>query len=195
MASRKYEQRERAQKQADTRRRIEHATMELHDEVGPARTTVSDVAKRAGVSRLTVYNNFPDERSLIEGCRAHWLALNPMPDISEAFALEDPEERMRAVLRALYGWYSDTELSMTNIWADRRSVPALDDVMSDGVDPLLAAMAEQLAAGFAKRKAVRAACALAVEFWTWRRLAHEGLSDTAAARLMAGLAGTAAGRR
>jgi AcrR family transcriptional regulator len=192
MASRKYEQRGRAEKQAETRRRIAQATMELHDDVGPARTTVADVARRAGVSRLTVYNNFPDERALIDACRAHWFGLNPMPDLSDVFALEDPEERMRAVLRRLYGWYRSNELSMTNVWADRRSVPALDEVMTDGVDPLLDAMAEQLAAGFSRRKAVRAACRLAVEFWAWRRLAHAGLDDKAAAELMTGAAHCAA---
>ena len=62
--SRKYELKARAEKQADTRRRIVEATSELHEEVGPARTTVAEIARRAGVQRLTVYNNFPNETEL-----------------------------------------------------------------------------------------------------------------------------------
>jgi hypothetical protein len=48
-----------------------------------------------------------------------------------------------------------------------------------------------LAAGFAARgrpgKQLRAAVALSLDFWTWKRLAHEGLSEHAAADLMVGL--------
>ncbi len=173
--------------------------MELHDEVGPARTTVSDVARRAGVSRLTVYNNFPDERALIGACQAHWLALNPMPDLSATFALEDPSQRLRGVLVALYGWYRETEGMTTNVYRDRGAVPALNEVMSERVDPMIDALGQQLAAGFAKRgrprKPVLAATALALDFWAWRRLAHQGMSDRAAAELMSGLVGSAAAGR
>ena len=57
--TRKYELRQRAQSQAETRQRIVEATVELHDSVGPARTTISAIAERAGVQRLTVYRHFP----------------------------------------------------------------------------------------------------------------------------------------
>ncbi|MBA2357350.1 MAG: TetR family transcriptional regulator, partial [Actinobacteria bacterium] len=33
-------------------------TAALHEEVGPARTTIAEIARRAGVQRLTVYKNF-----------------------------------------------------------------------------------------------------------------------------------------
>ncbi len=61
-AERTYTLKQRAERQAQTRRRITEATVELHRTVGPARTTISEIAKRAGVQRLTVYNHFPDER-------------------------------------------------------------------------------------------------------------------------------------
>jgi len=51
---RKYELKARAEKQAETRRRIVEATLALHQEVGPARTTVAEIARRTGVQRLTV---------------------------------------------------------------------------------------------------------------------------------------------
>ena len=57
---RKYELRKRAERQQETRRRITEATVALHGEVGPAATQISEIARRAGVQRLTVYNHFPD---------------------------------------------------------------------------------------------------------------------------------------
>ena len=76
---RKYELKARAAAQRQTRERIVHATMELHREVGPARTTVAEIARRAGVQRLTVYNHFPDEAELFGACQARWLGLTPFP--------------------------------------------------------------------------------------------------------------------
>ncbi|MCY7302061.1 MAG: TetR/AcrR family transcriptional regulator, partial [Thermoleophilia bacterium] len=40
--------------------------------VGPAATQISEIARRAGVQRVTVYNHFPDEASLFAACSAHW---------------------------------------------------------------------------------------------------------------------------
>ena len=62
----------RAEQLEETRQRIVDATVALHEEVGPARTTVTAIAQRAGVSRPTVYNQFPDDRSLFAACSGHW---------------------------------------------------------------------------------------------------------------------------
>src|SRR3954454_13274217 len=58
---RKYDLGRRADAKADTRRRITEAAVDLHATVGPARTTISAIAERAGVQRLTVYRHFPEE--------------------------------------------------------------------------------------------------------------------------------------
>src|SRR5829696_1011178 len=173
---RKYELRARADSQAETRRRIAAATAELHDEVGPARTTVAEIARRAGVQRLTVYKNFPDDGALFAACQRHFLTQNPPPDPSDALALHDPAERLETVLRDLYGWYRRTERTSTNVRRDRELLPALDAVMAAG-DAASAKLAEALAVAFGRRRAIRAAVALALDFWTWRRLKDEGLSD------------------
>ena len=169
---RKYELKARAEKQAETRRRITDATVRLHQEVGPARTTVAEVARRAGVTRLTVYNNFPEERELFAACQGHWLELHPPPRY-------DPADGAEAVLRSLYGWYRETAPMAENVRRDRAAVPALDALMSDTADVQLAALATALGGG--------PLIALALEFWTWRRLAAEGLDDDEAAALMAGV--------
>ena len=69
MKNRKYELKERAESQQRTRQRIAKAAAELHEQVGPAETTVAEIARRAGVSRLTVYKHFPDDAALYPACR------------------------------------------------------------------------------------------------------------------------------
>ena len=187
---RKYELKARAEKQAETRRRIVEATSALHAEVGPARTTVAEIARRAGVQRLTVYNNFPKETELFDACGQHSMERNPPPDPSAALAIDNPDERLRAVLGPLYLWYRKNARATENLQRDRLVMPALDAVMRIRMDQQFANLANALASGFALKgrpaKGLRAAVALALDFWTWRRLAGEGMSDDDAAALMVG---------
>jgi AcrR family transcriptional regulator len=179
---RTYVKRARADAQEDTRRRIAAATAELHATVGPARATVAEIARRAGVQRATVYANFPEEADLFRACQAHFLAEHPPPDLVPPFALSDPQERLGAVLRLLYAWYRRTEGMSANVRRDRAAVPALDALLRDSVDGRMAALADALAPEGGDRRAL---AAVAIDFWTWRRLAGEGLADDAAAALMA----------
>ena len=96
--ARKYELKQRAESLTATRGRIVEATVELHDSLGPACTTISAIAERAGVQRLTVYRHFPDERSLFGACSGHWAAQNPVPDPAAWAAIDDPEERLLVAL-------------------------------------------------------------------------------------------------
>ena len=188
--SRKYALKARAEKQAATRRRIVEATSALHTEVGPARTTVAEIARRAGVQRLTVYNNFPDEKTLFDACGAHWMAENPPPNPTAALSIKSPVERLRAVLGPLYSWYRKTARTVENLQRDRLVMPALDAVMKIRMDEQFGSLGAALAAGFTQggrsKARLRAAVALAIDFWTWRRLAREGMSDADAAELMVG---------
>jgi AcrR family transcriptional regulator len=188
---RSYELKARAESRRETRERIVQATMQLHKEVGPARTTVAEIARRAGVQRLTVYNHFPEDVELFGACQAHWMGLHPLPDLSAALARPEPTERVRAVLRAFYAWYRDTAPMAEKIQRDRGTVPALDTLMTQTADARLDELTAALAGGFRTRgrraQRQRAVIRLALDFWTWRRLDREGLDDAAAADLMAGL--------
>jgi AcrR family transcriptional regulator len=130
--------------------------MELHQEVGPARTTIAEIARRAGVQRLTVYNHFPDEQELFGACQAHWLRLHPPPDLTEALALPDPVQRIDAVLRRYYGWYRETESMSENVQRDRGAVAPLNEVLEQTADTGLGHLADALAAGFKARGRVPA---------------------------------------
>src|SRR3954453_9992816 len=128
---RPYRLNERARRQEQTRRRIAAATAALHEEVGPARTTTAEVARRAGVQRPTVYSNFPRERDLFAACQAHFLTQHPPPDPAAALALADPLERVRQALTGLYAWYRDTEAMTGNVQRDRRLLPELDTMLAE----------------------------------------------------------------
>src|SRR3954466_12921671 len=135
---RKYELKARAEAQQAPRERIAAAAASLHEEVGVARTTVADIARRAGVQRLTVYNHFPDLQALLPACTAHWLAEHPQPDLGAAFALEQPAERLRTALAALYRWYRETAPMQRRIFGERATVPEIDAWLAQSADPMLA---------------------------------------------------------
>jgi AcrR family transcriptional regulator len=180
---RRYELKARAESQQATRDRIAAAAAALHAEVGIGRTTVADIARRAGVQRLTVYNHFPDLEALLPACTAHWMAASPPPDLADALALAHPRERLRTALTALYGWYRATAPMQRRVFGERASVPELDAWMAQSADRTLAELADALSAGLR-----RPLVAVALDFWTWERLDREGLDDAAAAELMAGAA-------
>jgi AcrR family transcriptional regulator len=186
---RKYELKARADSQRETRERITAATAELHEERGVAHTTVAEIARRAGVTRLTVYNHFADLSELLPACAAHYERLHPTPDFESVLDLGDPDERVQGVLALLYAWYRETEPMYGKLLSDRASVPELDRFLEQNADRMLAGLADELAAAYRlrDRRAERlyALIRLALDFWTWRRLTREGLADQAAADLMA----------
>jgi AcrR family transcriptional regulator len=187
--TRKYELKARAESQRETRDRIAKATAELHEEKGVAQTTVAEIARRAGVTRLTVYNHFADLTELLPACAAHYEELHPVPDLGGVLAQTEPGERVRGALARLYGWYRETEPMYGKLFSDRASVPELDRFLEKNIDRMQADLADDLAAGFRLRgrraERTRALIRLALDFWTWCRLSREGLDDEAAADLMA----------
>ena len=190
---RKYELKARAEAQEETRRRITEATVGLHIEVGPANTTISEIAKRAGVQRLTVYNNFPDETSLLGACSAHYIELHPPPDPATWESIRDPARRARAALAALYGYYRETEPMTGNVMRDAQVMPALAAVVEQGWTPFLSGLRDDLASTFERggppNQRLRAALGIALRFETWRALARdEGMGDEEAADLAVAMA-------
>ncbi len=192
---RKYEKRRRAEQERETRQRITEATVALHGSVGPARTTISAVARAAGVQRATVYRHFPDEAALFAACSAHWAADHPLPDPSGWAAIADPEERLRTALTAFYAFFRNGEQMLANVMRDAEAIPALRAIAERNA-AAVAALVEMLDAGRPRKgaKLRRAATALALDFRTWRLLAQRGLDDDEAVDLMARAVSCAAGR-
>jgi len=188
-SKRKYEMKKRAERQRETRRRIVEATVELHRTQGPARTTISEIAKRAGVNRLTVYNHFPDVTDLLRACSRSWTERHPAPDPTPWAQISDPQERLQTALRELYGFYVRTEPMRANVLRDAATMPELAALLEGSVVPYLGAVRDLLAEGWEVgdegRKRLLATIKLAIDFHTWRSLEREsGLSRKEAVEVM-----------
>ena len=190
--ARSYTLKRRAEQQAQTRQRIVEAAVELHGTVGPARTSLSMVAERAGVQRNTFYAHFPDERSLLLACSSLFMERNPPPDAA-GWSRLDEGERLREGITAVYGWYGRTADVTGCVLRDAGHHAPTREIAELRLGPAIAGWHEVLGAGLSDRQ--RALLHLALDFHSWRALVREaGLNEGAAARVMAG-AIEAAGER
>lgn len=187
---RPYRLRKRARQQEETRLRITEAAVELHGSVGPARTTVTEVARLAGVRRATVYNHFATDAELFDACSGHWFAQNPPPDFTAWARIEDRAERIRAALRELYAYYRRNQEMLGNVTRDAPLLPALGQILIEKWGPAVQGMAAALVDD---RPLPLATVRLALDFATWQSLTGSGLSDEEAAGLAARFVAAAEG--
>lgn len=193
-AKRPYRMRQRAESQEATRQRIVEATMRLHEEVGPRNTSISAIAERAGVQRLTVYRHFPDETAVFQACTSHWLALNPPPDPSAWSVIADPNDRLRAALAAFYDYYARTRRMWAAAFRDVDEVPALQRPMAD-VAAFLDGVAGDAVAAFGRAATAGLAATVrhALRFGTWADLEDQGLGGEEKVALVMGWVGGSRG--
>lgn len=181
--ARTYTLKRRGEQQAETRLRIAQAAMELHGTVGPARTSLSMVAERAGVQRNTLYAHFPDERSLFQACSGLFVERNPPPDVTPWLAATPGEARLRAGLAAIYGWYGRTAGMMTCVLRDAEHHDLTRETTAASFGPVVAAWHELLGEGLTAPQLPL--LHLALSFHSWRALVAEaGLTGDAAAAAM-----------
>jgi AcrR family transcriptional regulator len=169
---RTYRLKKRAEDMAETRRRITEAAVELHGSVGPAHTTISAVAERAGVQRHTVYRHFPTEEDLFSACSSHYAAENPPPDPGAWRAIDDPRERLATALDQLFAYFERTEQMWTRVYRDM-DMPVVQVTMQS-MDAYFDDVVAVLARGRRRRRALTAALRHGTSFNTWRSLVHEG---------------------
>lgn len=175
--NRRYQLRKRADAMEDTRRRITEAAVELHGSVGPARTTISAIAERAGVQRQTVYRHFPNEAALYAACSQHFYAADRWPDLARWRAIAGPAERLSAALDELYAYYERNDAMLTNVLRDETLVDALLPVLAGFwayLDDAASALAEGWGVRGGRRSVLLAATRHGVDFHTWRSLTRDG---------------------
>ncbi len=202
----RYELKKRAEHQQETRLRIARATLELHEILGPALTTRSAIAERAGVTRPTVYSHFPDELSLGKACSSLELSDNPLPDPAPWQEIADPELRLRMALGELYAYFGRRGKLWTNILRDQEMPLTNDDPEAHEADAEIMGpifvhwerMKHSLAIGWGSSddppQLLPGAIGLALDFQTWRAMARtQDLSDEQAIELMVGMVRCAAG--
>ena len=193
---RKYELKKRAEQMGETRRRITEAAIDLHGSLGPARTTLSAVAERAGVERRTLYRHFRTETDLFAACSSHYFAANPWPDLAGWRAISDPRERLDRTLDDLYAYYERTEAMLSNVLRDAETVDFAREAIAP-LDEYLDEAAELLTTGRGargrRRELLRGALRHALDFSTWRSMSSNGIERPDAVKLSAGLVETALG--
>jgi AcrR family transcriptional regulator len=189
--ARKYEMKRRAQRMRETRRRITEATVQLHQSVGPARTTVSAIAEKAGVQRHTYYAHFPELKDLYQACTSHYLERNPLPDPSRWAEISGPEERLRRALSEVYAYYAGNEAMLANVLRDM----PFDTVLQENNvflfrhwEAMRDTIADAFEASGERHEALLAAVALTLDLQTWHTLVgQQGLDDDRAVELMVGM--------
>jgi len=191
----KYNLKRRAERQEETRLRITRATLELHEILGPSKTTISAIAERAGVGRPTVYAHFPDELSLGKACSSLGLAENPPPDPGSWEEISDPERRLRVALAELYAYFRRRERMLANVLRDAEREWEAKPHVREIMEPLVEHwehMKGTLAAGWEVGKdrpqPPLGAIGLALDFETWHTMVRkQGLTDEQALDLMVGM--------
>lgn len=181
---RPYTLRKRAKSQEETRQKIVEAAMHLHEEIGPRATTISAIADRAGVQRLTVYRHFPDDAAIFRACTSHWLDLNPPPDPAIWHDLTG-EAALEAALDAYYAYFRQTGRMWEASYRDAAATPAIQGPF----EAFLAHMrttGDTLAArysGAAPDSATAITLRHVLGFPVWQELAGEGMTDADIRRL------------
>ena len=185
-SGRKLHLRARALRQSGTRERITQAAVELHQLHGPLHTTITAIAERAGVERLTVYRHFPDEASLHQACQHHFFTAHPLPDLAAWRAIPTFSKRLRVGIADLYEYWNQTEEMFSSVLRDHEVDPARSGAgvvifMSRACDALLDGQDVSGPRG----QVLRAVVSHSVHFYTWRSLVRDqGLSNADATELM-----------
>lgn len=165
---RSYRLGQRAHAQEETRRRITEAAVELHRTLGPARTSVAQIAERAGVQRHTYYAHFPDERKLMEACSGLALERDPLPDFEQWATLAPGLDRIRHGLADLYSWYARNEELMSSVLRDAEFHELTREVVEARLGSSFRRIAELLGEGLSRPS--RVLLELGIDFACWRVL-------------------------
>lgn len=194
MASRRYVQRRRAESTARTHDAILDAAVALAATTALPALTISAIAERAGVQRLTVYRHFGDEGALLAGLVERWRTRAPLPAPAGWAARHDPRQRLRTILDEVYAFYERGGTLFDVLLRDRATTPGLDALLAP-LDALLdqahRVAVEPWGAQGRARSWIEAMIAHALRHSTWRSLVAErgasggaGLASADAARVM-----------
>lgn len=168
------------------RQRITEAAFDLHSTVGPAQTSISAVAERAGVQRHTVYHHFPDLTALFRACTEHGMRITGVPDAASWRAIDDSTARLRTGLGELYLYYRTNAQLLGNISRDMQQMTDVggSEAFVERMTELFSALASGWPDDAGTQRLRMAAIGHAMSYETWRSLTDRGLTDAEATDLM-----------
>ena len=168
--------------------------MALTLEKGPLATTMGDIARRAGVQRMTLYRHFGDEQSLHRAAAQFCFARFPPPDAAVLEGIADPMARTRAALERLYAHWERMAPLARPIIRDADVAPAKISLRTR--DEYTGAIRGTVARGFRaavrRRPAFRDALHHAFDWRTWDSMDRAGFARRRAVQLMSRLVAAAA---
>lgn len=172
MSPRPYRADRRKAAMDETRRRIVEATVHLHAKHGVVATTYAMVAKRADVAIPTVYNHFPTTSELLAACTGHVSAQAPALGPHIFGAAIDVDERLRALVRALFAQYRYRAPWLR--WAIHEAclVPDLAKLLKAAGEGRRQLIALALAPAFGPRppESLLILCDILLDYSAWQRL-------------------------
>lgn len=139
MATRKYEQRARAEAAEQTRRQILDAVYERLSEAPVERLSIEDIAQRAGVVRSTVYAVFGSKAGLFDAFGNDVLRRGGFAALLAAAEHPDAREAMRGTIRGAVRMYSAHRDVLRALSSIARTAP---DAVGGAVDRMEAGRAQ-----------------------------------------------------
>lgn len=165
--------------QLETRRRIVEAAFELHGTLGPAHTSVVQIAERAGVQRHTFYAHFPDERDLFLACSNLATERDPLPTLEDAASLSPGADRIRSGLAEFYAWYARNTQLVACVLRDADHHALTREMVELRIEPAFIRARSILGEGLDDRSS--ALLDVALDFSTWRILSRTHDAEGASA--------------
>jgi len=188
MARRSYSMETRAAREAETRERIVRAAVKLHADRGALHTPFAAIAKRAQVSPQTVYNHFPDLRTLLGACTSHVAARAPAVDETSFRGGRTAEERLRRLARAVYARLEFYAPWLRLGYAEAAFSPELDAIFAAGDEEVRRLAIAALAPDREPAPAFADAAFLLLDYPAWKTLTRDRTTAEAARLAGDGLA-------
>lgn len=168
--NRPYRKHRRAATEAATRERIVAATRALHADVGPAATSIAEVARRAGVQRATVYAHFASDFELFAACNAAAAAEVKPPDPRTWQAEATPQAVLRRGLREIFGVYAQGGDPLALALRDAAVLPVFAEVIEQGFGAWLTTCRSVLAQAAGTSRPATIAVDVMTSHATWATL-------------------------
>jgi AcrR family transcriptional regulator len=131
MSPRPYRSKVRAEAAGETRARIVAAASELLGATPYAPFSLESVARKAGVTRLTVYNQFGGRRPLLEAVFDEAAAAAGLDRLGEAMASPDPRRALTLVVERFCAFWAADQQLLLRLQAARAGDSELDDALRE----------------------------------------------------------------
>src|ERR1043166_6520694 len=133
MSPRSYKSEKRQASNEETKLRIvEAARLLLADEANPADLSMEAIARKADVSRLTIYYQFGSRPGLLEALYDHLAKRGGMYEMGKVFEESDPMKMLEKMVQRFITFWSSDRVVMRRL----RSMSSLDPEVDEALDHL-----------------------------------------------------------